>query len=76
MPAELVFILCIVHAGIRRDGEVADADSMTAGQMLMALRLARDVERLQVERGAVEAPLQPAADENVTPLSSARGKKE
>jgi hypothetical protein len=79
MPAVLVFILCIVHAGIRRDGQVADADSMTAGQMLVALRLARDVERVQDERSASAAPLQPAAqeltDENVTPLASARAAK-
>jgi hypothetical protein len=45
--------------------------------MMTALRLARDVERLQAERSgfaeqADSAPLQPAADENVTPLPTAR----
>jgi hypothetical protein len=45
MPAVLVLILCIVHAAIRREGEpVADASSMTAAEMLTALRLAREVE--------------------------------
>ena len=84
MPAVLVFILCIVHAGIRREQEPAAADSMTAAQMLAALRLARDVERLQADRAQSEvdaAPLQPAADEkNVTTLATARagnaGKKD
>jgi hypothetical protein len=82
MPAVLVFILCIVHAGIRREQEPAAAESMTAAQMLAALRLVRDVERLQAEPSvpAAGAPLQPASDENVTALSTARagnaGKKD
>jgi hypothetical protein len=81
MPAVLVFILCIVHAGIRRENEPAAADSMTAAQMLAALRLAHEVERLQSERAllAGDVPLQPAAqpaaDENVTALATARAAK-
>jgi hypothetical protein len=90
MPAVLVFILCIVHAGIRREAEPAAAESITAAQMLQALRLAHDVGRLQAEHlqaehlqaghangaaGEVEVPLQPAADENVTALASARAAK-
>jgi hypothetical protein len=83
MPAVLVLILCVVHAGIRREDEPAAADTMTAGQMMAALRLARDVERLQAERAAFAAPagppLQPApetaADENVTPLAAVRAVK-
>jgi hypothetical protein len=81
MPAVLVFILCIVHAGIRRENEPAAADSMTAAQMLAALRLAHEVERLQSERAVLagEVPLQPAAqpaaDENVTALVTARAAK-
>jgi hypothetical protein len=79
MPAVLVFILCIVHAGIRRENEPAAADSMTAGQMLAALRLVHEVEALQKERvlaaGYVAPPLQPSADENVTALATARAAK-
>lgn len=45
MPAVLVLILCVVHAGIRREGDpVAHAGTMTAADMVAALRLAREVE--------------------------------
>jgi hypothetical protein len=77
MPAVLVFILCIVQANIRRENEPAAAESVTAAQMLSALRLAHEVERLQSDRtlGAGDAPLQPTADENVTALASVRASK-
>ena len=59
--------------------EPAAAESMTAAQMLAALRLAHEVERLQGEHGTFAsdagAPLQPAADENVTALATARAAK-
>lgn len=91
LPAVLVLILCVVEGSIRRENEPIAADSMTAGQMLAALRLARDIERTNAERNAAiavetvaepdkkeaDAPLAPAAtDENVTALSSARAKKD
>jgi hypothetical protein len=82
MPAVLIFILCIVHAGIRRENEPAAAETMTAAQMLAALRLVRDLEHAQTEPvsgfAGETAPLQPVtADENVTALSAARaGKKD
>jgi hypothetical protein len=82
MPAVLVFILCIVQAGIRRADEPEAADTMTAAQLLAALRLIHDVERLQSGRSVFVATdtgssLQQAADENVTTLSTARvGKKD
>jgi hypothetical protein len=81
MPAVLIFILCIVHAGIRRENEPAAAETMTAAQMLTALRLARDLERAQSEDSIAPAdavsPLPAAADENVTALATARaGKKD
>jgi hypothetical protein len=80
MPAVLVFILCVVQAGIRRDNEPAAAETMTAAQMLSALRLVQDVERLQSERAVVlpthsGASLQPGTDENVTALATARASK-
>ena len=74
MPAVLVLIFCVVHANIRREDEPAAADTMTAAQVIAALRLARDVEAAHI--AANVAPLQPAAEENVTPIAAARGKKE
>jgi hypothetical protein len=74
MPAVLVLIFCVVQANIRREHEPAAADTMTAAQVIAALRLARDVEAAHI--AANVAPLQPAAEENVTPIASARGKKE
>ena len=48
MPAVLVLILCVVQAGIRREGvPQVDANSMSAAELMTALRLARDVEELQ-----------------------------
>jgi hypothetical protein len=81
MPAVLVLILCVVHAAIRREGlPVASASTMTAGELLAALQMAREIE---TARRAVPGEIAPdetatpaaASDENVTPLSSARGPK-
>jgi hypothetical protein len=85
MPAVLVLILCVVHAAIRREGLPAvNASDMTAGELVAALQMAREVE--EARRGIPDpmAPIEgkpaepsvaePAAgaDENVTSLSSAR----
>jgi hypothetical protein len=74
MPAVLVLILCVVHAAIRREGLPAvSASGMTAGELVAALNMAREVEEARRRTG--EAPVaEPAAtsDENITPLSSAR----
>jgi hypothetical protein len=82
MPAVLVLILCVVHAAIRREGLPAvSASDMTAGELVAALQMAREVEqaRRQVpdEIDAGGEPARPAAtaDENVTALSSARQTK-
>ncbi|WP_316227895.1 MULTISPECIES: hypothetical protein [unclassified Bradyrhizobium] len=89
MPAVLVLILCVVHAAIRREGLPAvNASNLTARDLLAALQVAREVEdarraaaprspaaALQAEPGAEASPATPAADENVTSLSSARGGK-
>jgi hypothetical protein len=82
MPAVLVLILCVVHAAIRREGLPAvSASSMTAGELVAALQMARDVEAARRMAPGEAAPdaapvAEPAgvADENVTPLSSARHK--
>lgn len=84
MPAVLVLILCVVHSAIRREGLPAShASTMTAAELMAALRMAREVE--QASRAAADpampivtdqpAPVvEPAAatDENVTALASAR----
>jgi hypothetical protein len=79
MPAVLVLILCVVHAAIRREGLPAfSASNMTAGELVGALQMAREVGEAQKlvpgEAKATEDPAvePPVTDENVTALSSAR----
>jgi hypothetical protein len=83
MPAVLVLILCVVHAAIRREGIPAvSASNMTVGELVAAMRMAREVEEAQrgapglarVEPAPGAAPAA-AADENVTALSAARHSK-
>ena len=80
MPAVLVLILCVVHAAIRREGQPATNETdMTVGEMMSALKMAKEIE---TARHAVPDNTPPdgdarqvpdvASDENVTPLSSAR----
>jgi hypothetical protein len=85
LPAVLVLILCVVQAAIRREDTPADAETMTAAQLLTALRLLREVEgeqRLVPASGpappeAAEPPARAAGEATVTPLTSAwSGKKE
>ena len=82
MPAVLVLILCVVHAGIRREGQPeAGAATMSAADIITALRLAREVENANAQPCAAQ-PAGPAVaaaalDENVTALPPrARGKKD
>ncbi|MBC7584536.1 MAG: hypothetical protein H7316_12360, partial [Tardiphaga sp.] len=83
MPAVLVLILCVVHAAIRREGQPSsNATDMTVGEMMMALKMAREIEtaRHAVPEGTppdgdAAAISEAASDENVTPLSSARHTK-
>jgi hypothetical protein len=79
MPAVLVFILCVVHANVRREAEPAETDTMSAAQLLAALRIAREVESASHGVSAVGAvPPAPAAllsEENVTPISGVRTAK-
>ena len=79
MPAVLVLILCVVHAAIRREGLPAfTASDMTAGELVAALQMAREVGEVQQPRVPAEVKPQhesvaePAgADENVTALPAA-----
>jgi len=83
MPAVLVLILCVVHGAIRREGMPAfSASSLTAGELVAALQMAREVEDARritpaeaVDPVAVTPETAAATDENVTPLSSARHTK-
>jgi hypothetical protein len=82
MPAVLVLILCVVHATIRREGLPAvSASEMTAGELVAALQMARDVEQARRQTSEAKADAEPVsgpattAEENITPLSSARQTK-
>ena len=82
MPAVLVLILCVVHATIRREGLPAvSASEMTAGELVAALQMARDVEQARRQTAEAKADAEPVsgpattAEENITPLSSARQTK-
>jgi hypothetical protein len=80
MPAVLVFILCIVHANVRREAEPDAVDTMTAGQLLAALRLAKTIERSSRHLPADLADDEDAnqftrAEENITTLAAARSSK-
>ena len=74
MPAVLVLILCVVHASIRREGLPAfNASEMTAGELVAALEMAREVgEAQQPTRGEGKVDKEPEtaaiADENITSL--------
>jgi hypothetical protein len=85
----LVLILCVVHASIRRNGVALAEATMSASDVIAALRLARQIEEAQRDAGlgaktpepAREEPAREApahdSDENVTPLVPARlGKKD
>jgi hypothetical protein len=64
MPAVLVIILCVAHAAIRREGApVATASTMTATELITAMRLAREVESAHdmLRRAPAAAAGQPAA---------------
>jgi len=73
MPAVLVLILCVVHAHMRREAEPAEAETMSAAQLLAALRLARDVgdAARQVPETLPEDLTPRPGGDKVTPFSTA-----
>lgn len=79
MPAVLVFILCVVHANVRREAEPAETDTMSAAQLLAALRIARQVGLASTSppEFATDPPMPLASqiDENVTSIAGARSAK-
>ncbi|MFC5067377.1 hypothetical protein [Flaviflagellibacter deserti] len=81
LPAVLVIILCVVHAAIRREGELADAETMTAADLITAMRLLRTVdgERREavVDVGDIDdLEVVRATEANVTALAPRGAKKE
>jgi hypothetical protein len=89
MPAVLVLILCVVHASIRRNGVALAEASMSASDVIAALRLARQIEEAQRAASMEAKTPEPAreepagvtpgleSDDNVTSLVPARlGKKD
>jgi len=87
MPAVLVLILCVVHAAIRREGIPAvSASNMTAGELIAALQMAREVgdarkaapgETSSEAKADAKPVAKPTAtaDENITSLAPARHTK-
>jgi hypothetical protein len=56
LPAVLVLVLCVAHAGIRREGdveekEVANAKAYTVSDLIAVVRLVREVEQAQAQQG-------------------------
>src|SRR4030088_888585 len=65
MPAVLVLSLCVVYAAIRREGlPVVNASTITAGELIAALQIAREVEdaRRPAEKAKTPAKPEPAPE--------------
>lgn len=87
LPVVLVLVLMIVHDAMRREsGNMPEADSMTAGELLRAMALYRQMTRepgpaddeIAVAEAAVAPPPEPAPKETdaiVTPIEAGRGKR-
>ena len=70
LPAVLVLILCVVHAGIRREGEpAAGASTMSAADLLTAMRILREVEDEGRKAKAVPQGVPERVDEPELPLA-------
>ena len=71
MPAVLVIILCVAHAAIRREGApVVTASTMTATELITAMRLAREVEsahEMLRQQPAAAQPPQPTRSDDAAP---------
>ncbi len=76
LPAVLVLILCVVHAAIRREDDPTAGESMTAAQLVTAMRLLREVEDERLVPARATAPPITTDDNVVTALNPSRaGKK-
>ena len=76
LPAVLIVILCVVQIAIRdEEGEDLGANEVTASQMMQAVRLYRQLERLDDEPAAPPPPAPgtvPETPSNVATLSTAK----
>src|SRR5215212_12216992 len=71
LPAVLVIILCVVHAAIRREGApVVTASTMTATELITAMRLAREVESAHetLRESAAGQKRPPTPDDDAPPV--------
>lgn len=84
LPVVLVLVLMIVHDAMRREtNNTTEADSMTAGEMLRALALYRQMtrepgptdEEIVAAEAAVLAEAPKDTDATVTPIDVGRGKR-
>jgi hypothetical protein len=84
LPVVLVLVLMIVHDAMRREsGNTPEADSMTAGEMLRAMAIYRQMTKepgpSEEEIEAAEAAIAPEppkeTDATVTPIEAGRGKR-
>ncbi|MEM9731968.1 MAG: hypothetical protein AAF903_00620 [Pseudomonadota bacterium] len=74
LPAVMIFILCIVQGAIRsEEGQDADAQEMTASEMIRAVKLYKQLGTLE-EEGVVPPPTEPPfnSDGKVTSFSPTR----
>lgn len=84
LPVVMVLVLMIVHDAMRREtGNTAEADSMTAGEMLRAMALYRQMTRepgptdddIKVAEVAAAPEPPKETDATVTPIEIGRGKR-
>lgn len=76
LPAVLVLILCVVHAAIRKDEDPTEGETMTAAQLITAIRLLREVEDERLVPSRTAAAVAAADDGVVTAITTRSGKKE
>ncbi len=76
LPAVLVLILCVVHAAIRKDEDPTEGETMTAAQLITAIRLLREVEDERLVPSGTAAAIAAADDGVVTAITTRSGKKE
>ena len=76
LPAVLVLILCVVHAAIRKDEYPTEGETMTAAQLITAIRLLREVEAERLVQSRTAAAVAAADEGVVTSITTRSGKKE
>jgi len=77
LPAVLVLVLCVAHAGIRREGEieekeVANAKAYTVSDLIAVVRLVREVEQAQAQEGQYAPRAQPVPQRSAAEMGSVK----